>query len=256
MRVETASVLSEQWKGSLVGSPIPSIVDFGCGDGELTEELIRRLPWAGEALLSLVELDTELRLSAQTRLKPLVASVEHDSTLDGPNLPSPYSHVLASHVLYYASDPDGWFDELLSFLRPNALVSIVIRSAECDTWRMREIVRRSLKLKSRISVASVSESLQVRGFSMESSKSASARFTMPISSTAIDRFGKFNDSDEDESLDTFVRWMVRLPVTGSIADDLASQLRTFLRNRHDGEALNLDLADDIITGLRDSPSVR
>lgn len=90
-------------------------LDFGCGDGWLTEQLLRAAELGPHELaISLVEPDDVYRAQAAVRLQPFSAM----PIVTGPTLigGAPFDLALSNHVLYYVADLRATVDRLLGSL--------------------------------------------------------------------------------------------------------------------------------------------
>jgi SAM-dependent methyltransferase len=100
-----------------VGDAPIRMLDFGCGDGGFTAELLIRSQWSPEQLwLSLVEPDTTYRQQAVGRLQAFTShSVPAWPELP-PHLNACFELILANHVLYYVPDLKGTLSAILHAL--------------------------------------------------------------------------------------------------------------------------------------------
>lgn len=158
-----AERIASDWRTTegFAASP-PAICDYGTGDGTLTDLILSLLSPVKPADISadLVELDSQLLSRARLKLAKSAGAITTISPAEFYKSSTRYSHILASHVLYYVDDRGGLVDELIRHLRPNGILSIVLRSETCDTYLIRSRIREASKtadLRPRITTALVKQ---------------------------------------------------------------------------------------------------
>jgi trans-aconitate 2-methyltransferase len=97
------------------------MLDFGCGDGEFTAELLSQAEFNKDELnLSLVEPDDLYRCQALAR----VQRFSEETVQAWPALPAdggPFDFVLANHVFYYVPELEVMIRAVLDALSPNGI---------------------------------------------------------------------------------------------------------------------------------------
>jgi trans-aconitate 2-methyltransferase len=89
------------------------MLDFGCGSGEFSARFLGRAGFAPEQLtLSLVEPDDVYRRQAAERLQAFTAAPVTAWPELPPDLEDCFDLVLANHVFYYVTDPDGTLERI------------------------------------------------------------------------------------------------------------------------------------------------
>jgi trans-aconitate 2-methyltransferase len=109
-----------------VGGPV-QMLDFGCGSGNFTAQLLERAGLARDRIqLTLVEPVETYRKQAAESLRAFTAHpVAAFSSLPQP-APAAFDFALANHVLYYVSDLDAGLRGILQALAPGGVFLIAI----------------------------------------------------------------------------------------------------------------------------------
>jgi protein-L-isoaspartate O-methyltransferase len=243
-RTVTAEAVSSVW--AQPGMPsIGRCLDVGSGDGELLEAILRRLGAAcAPRAVTLLEPDDVLAAEARERLASLgIPSEVVASAADLESDASRYSHILAAHVVYYLLPLEEWLHRIRPHLEAGGLLTVVIRGEECDTFRLRQVVRQRRELTPRLSKDGLVRELDLAGYTVLCTTTAEAVLEVPAG-VGLAIGGR--QLVDDQGFELFLRWMARLPPTGEIDADLYDDLRSFLYARLSASGMRLSLQDRIV----------
>jgi hypothetical protein len=218
------------------------IVDLGTGDGVLFKQLLNRLPAARR--LSIVDTDDLLREQAAKELGQAGHRVDaygSDAELQE------VSHYLASHVIYYLPSIDSWLAGVVGKLAPQGVVAIVLRDDGCTTNHVREVVRRHENSTAHISISGLVGAMSELGLG-----------THDLIATTTWKYGVKDGwklcadlaDSVDPELDSFIRWMARIPFKQRIEPSLLVPLCHFLSSTVTDGVMVWQLRDRVITGER------
>ena len=240
-RRSIAETVAQSWLSS-GALDFQHIVDLGTGDGELLRHLLSRL--SGARRLSIVEIDDVLREQAEKGLGE--AGFRIDSYVSDADLQT-ISHYLASHVIYYLPAIDSWLADVVNKLTPNGVVSIVLRDESCTTNHVRAVVRRHENSTSRISINSLIATMSGMGLHTHD-LIAATKWEYDVK-PGWELSADLADSADPE-LDSFIRWMARIPFDQHIESALLLQLRNYLSSTVFDGVMVWHLRDRVITGKR------
>jgi SAM-dependent methyltransferase len=114
-------------QGLSIGDAPIRMLDFGCGDGGFTTELLVRSQWPPERLwLALVEPDAIYRHRAVERLQAFTSYPVQAWPVLPPHLNAGFELILANHVLYYVTDLEGALSAILHALATPGLFLIAM----------------------------------------------------------------------------------------------------------------------------------
>ena len=116
-----------QLAGFAEGRESIRLLDFGCGTGDFTLQLLSALNWSPKLLqVTLVEPVLHQREEAARKLAPFSRfNIEVLTTLS--SVPdSGFDLVLSNHVLYYVDDLDSTLQQLVALLKPNGKMLLAI----------------------------------------------------------------------------------------------------------------------------------
>ena len=249
-RAQSSAAIAE-WIAQTAGRRPVDLLDVGTGDGELLAFALDRVKDRIHVRrVELVEPDGELRDAAVDRLRSLGLPADAIRTSNSIEDASGYgfSHALAAHVLYYLLPAADSLAAICARLGDGGQLGLVIRSEECDTYRLRQIVRFHQGTEARLSVQSVSEDLLSIGFDEIAVSSVGATLQTPDNVTVLPPGS--DTITNDEAFDYVVRWMTRLPESGPIESPIRESLRAFVRKRASSNGVELHLEDRVITASR------
>lgn len=236
-----AETVAQSWR-STGAMDLRHLVDLGTGDGELLRHLLSRLSAA--RCLSIVEVDDVLREQAEKGLGEAgfrVDSYGSDSDL------RMVSHYLASHVIYYLPAIDSWLADVVNKLIQGGVVTIVLRDESCTTNHVRAVVRRHENSASRISINGLMDTMS--GMGLRTHDLIAATTWEYVVKPGWELSADLADSADPE-LDSFIRWMARIPFDQHIDSALLPPLRDYLSSTVLGGVMVWHLRDRVITGRR------
>ena len=118
---------ARQLAGFVEGRESIRLLDFGCGTGDFTQQLLSALNWSPEQLqLTLIEPVLHQREEAARRLAPFSEfPIEILATLPSVSARQ-FELVLSNHVLYYVDDLDSTLRQLVALLKPDGKLLLAI----------------------------------------------------------------------------------------------------------------------------------
>lgn len=246
-----ARSVAESWLRTAEGASHLRVCDFGSGLGDLILSTLSK-PLFGQARkidIELVDSDLMLAEHAGALVKRELGACARSTTPDRFLADDrAYDLILAAHVLYYVKSRSSLIASLLNRLAPGGSACFVVRSEECDTYKIRSAVRPTQARDAgmpirRVTPDSVVQTIERHGYSAHLRKEE-LEVLMPI-----------DDSSIDEALSSgavsLTAEVIRLLAHVVPGDEASSEFRRSLENelaaRSHGGILCLALTDTIIS---------
>jgi hypothetical protein len=242
--VVTGGQIGSAWRLQQHSAPDVVLLDVGCGNGVLTLQALRSMNAPVErSMITLVDPDSTLLEAAAGYISAAGYAVLKATSLDSLTLPS-YSHVIASHVLYYLKPFEQGLRRLTKFTAAtDGHLALVIRDESCDTYALRSITRRYEGSTRLLDSRQVIRRLEAAGYSVE---------VDVVPAQVVFAADQLTDGlpTEETELDQFVRWMMRLPLGPPFAIPIADDLGQFLAARTTASGVGFSLRDLLILAKR------
>jgi protein-L-isoaspartate O-methyltransferase len=233
-RTQTARAVADEWRAGMSRAGGVHVVDFGTGDGDLLAAALVDAGAPRHAAIDLVERDRQLAETARTRLEALgysaTVATEGQTASDGSVRHIPrgtVTHFLAANVVHYLPARLAWVASVIPLLSPDGVLTIVMRSASCETRMLADIVRKAEGTPRAPSDGAITEVLRSQGY-VVSRRTVTSRFEIPVED------GWSFDAATTEpanDLDRFVRWMLSVPVGTAVPTASVHEIADFLSKR-------------------------
>ncbi|MFJ5972826.1 hypothetical protein [Streptomyces sp. NPDC093060] len=249
-RTETARAVAGEWRISMTRAQGVHVVDFGTGDGDLLAAVLTKAGTPREAVIEIVERDRQLAEAARSVLMSAgyTTALANDSRdePDGFLRESSYgtvTHLLAANVVHYLPDRLAWVASLRPLLTPNAVLTVVMRSAMCETRLLADIVRKTEGRSRAPSDQAISEILTAQRFTI-SRRTVPSLFTIPVEG---DWSFSAAMTDPEDELAMFVRWMLSVPAGSPVPAAALTHIEDFLAARIVDGRLTLCMESIVLT---------